>query len=103
MTIGPVALLVMANRLDSITREMTNVVVRTARSTTMAAGRDFSCSIISADHELVSCPDGLPVHVFGSTLISQALSELQPAMKKGDAFIHNDPYRGNSHAADQTI
>ena len=36
-------LVVMSNRLDGITREMTNTVIRAARSTTMAA-RDFSCS-----------------------------------------------------------
>jgi N-methylhydantoinase B len=100
--VNPVSLVVMANRLDSITREMTNTVIRTARSTTMAA-RDFSCSITSGKHELVSCPDGIPVHVFGSTAICQAMGELHPDMKPGDAFIHNDPYMGNSHAADQTI
>jgi N-methylhydantoinase B len=39
-----VTLTVMANRINSIVSEMTNTMVRTARSTTMAA-RDFSCSI----------------------------------------------------------
>lgn len=29
--------------------------------------------------------------------------ELQPNLAPGDAFLHNDPYRGNTHAADHSI
>jgi N-methylhydantoinase B len=97
-----VTLGVMANRLDSITREMTNTMVRTARSTTMAA-KDFSTSIVSSEHEMISCPEGIPVHVYGSALIAEAMAEIHPRFEQGDAFMTNDPYRGNSHAADQTI
>lgn len=95
-------LVIMSNRLDGITREMTNTVIRAARSTTMAA-RDFSCSIVSADHELLSCPEGIPVHVFGASLSAASMVELQPDFREGDAFLHNDPYNGNSHAADLQV
>ena len=102
MSIDAVTLGVMANRLDGIVREMTNTMVRTARSTTMAA-RDFSCSVTSADHEMVSCPEGAPVHVYGSSLLAGAMARLHPGFEPGDAFLSNDPYDGNSHAADYTI
>jgi N-methylhydantoinase B len=102
VAIDRITLGVMANRMDGITREMTNTMVRTARSTTMAA-KDFSCSIVSSDHEMVSCPEGIPVHVYGSALIARAMAETHPDFGEGDAFMTNDPYRGNSHAADQTI
>jgi N-methylhydantoinase B len=102
ITLDTTTLVVMANRLDSITREMTNTVVRTARSTTMAA-KDFSCSVMSADHQMLSSPEGLPVHVFGMGPSAAAMAELQPDFAEGDAFLHNDPYRGNSHAADHQI
>jgi N-methylhydantoinase B len=92
----------MANRLDSITREMTNTMIRTARSTTMAA-RDFSCSITSAEHELLSAPGGIPVHVYGSSLIARSMARVHPDFKEGDAFLHNNPYDGNTHAADHTL
>ena len=95
-------LVVMSNRLDGITREMTNTVLRAARSTTMAA-RDFSCSIVSAEHELLSCPEGIPVHVFGASLSAAAMVEVHPDFRAGDAFLHNDPYLGNSHAADTQV
>ncbi len=98
-----VTLGVMANRLDSITREMTNTMVRTARSTTMAA-KDFSTSIVSAEGEMVSAPEGIPVHVYGSGLIAQAMTEIHGSkIAPGDAYLTNDPYQGNSHAADQTV
>ncbi len=98
----PVTLAIMANRLDSIVREMTNSMIRTARSTTMAA-RDFSCSITSGDHDLISAPEGFPVHVYGSSLIAQSMARVHPDFREGDAFLHNDPYDGNTHAADHTL
>jgi N-methylhydantoinase B len=103
MALDKVTLGVMANRLDSITREMTNTMVRTARSTTMAA-KDFSTSIVSAQGEMVSAPEGIPVHVYGSGLIATAMTEIHGGrIKPGDAYLTNDPYQGNSHAADQTV
>jgi N-methylhydantoinase B len=102
MAIDRVTLGVMANRMDSITREMTNTMVRTARSTTMAA-KDFSTSIVSSEGEMVSAPEGIPVHVYGSGLIAQAMTEIHPVLCQGEAYLTNDPYQGNSHAADQTV
>ena len=98
----PMTLAVMANRLDGVVREMTNTMVRTARSTTMAS-RDFSCSITTAENELLSSPEGVPVHVFGSGLNSRAMTDLHPELRPGDAYLHNDPYLGNTHPADHTI
>ena len=31
------------------------------------------------------------------------MKEFHPVLKRGDAFLHNSPYHGNSHAADHTI
>ena len=92
----------MANRIDGITREMTNTLVRTARSGTLAS-RDLSTSISTAAHELFSAPEGLPVHVYGSGLLCEAMATIHPDFQEGDAFLHNDPYLGNTHAADHTI
>ena len=83
--IDAVTLGVMANRLDGIVREMTNTMVRTARSTTMAA-RDFSCSVTDFEHEMVSCPEGAPVHVYGSSLLAQAMWTIAPSISVADLF-----------------
>ena len=81
---------------------MTNTMVRTARSTTMAS-RDFSCSVCDADHAIVSSPHGALVHVYGSSLLAEAMGRTHPDFREGDAYLSNDPYDGNSHAADYTI
>ncbi len=102
MAVDKVTLTVMANRINSIVMEMTNTMVRTARSTTMAA-RDFSCSITSHTHEMVSFAEAAPVHVYGSGMLAEDMAEIHPDFREGDVFMSNDPYGGNSHAADQTL
>src|SRR4051794_33663809 len=99
----PVLASVLANRFDSIAREMTNTVLRTARSAVISSGRDFSCSLVTADDQLLTVGDGLPVHTFSSHLQTSSIRELHDDVREGDAFLHNDPYLGNTHAADQSI
>ncbi|MGX6448021.1 hydantoinase B/oxoprolinase family protein [Patulibacter sp. S7RM1-6] len=99
----PVLLAVLGNRVDSIVREMENTLLRTGRSAVLAMARDFSCSLVTGDDRLLSSGEGLPVHVFGSELLTEAMHELHDDIADGDAFLHNDPYRGNTHAADHTI
>lgn len=99
----PILLAVMANRIDAIVREMTNTVVLTARSSVIGMARDFSCSILTSKHEIFSAAEGLPVHIFGSNLQGETMARVHPDFKEGDAFLHNDPYTGNTHPADHTI
>lgn len=99
----PVELAIMGNRLDAIVREMTSTVILTANSSVIGMARDFSCSILSSDHDIIGVAEALPVHAFGSNLQGQAMENFHPGFKEGDAFLNNDPYNGNTHAADHTI
>jgi N-methylhydantoinase B len=99
----PILLAVIANRLDGIVREMTNTLLRAGRSAILNTARDFSCSIVTADNRLLSAAEGLPIHIVGSQYLTEAMDELQPERRRGDAFLHNDPYHGNTHHADHTI
>lgn len=99
----PVLTAVLANRFDGIVREMENTLLRAARSAIIAAARDFSCVIITADNQLLSAAEGLPVHIFGSHLQAKSMCELHKDLAEGDAYLHNDPYLGNTHPADHTI
>lgn len=98
-----VLLAVLANRFESIVREMTNTLFRTGRSSVLNMARDFSCSIVSADDQLLAAAEGLQVHVLGAGLQTGSMRELHPDRKPGDAFLHNDPYLGNTHTADHTL
>src|ERR1700722_10516900 len=101
--LDPVTLAVMANRIDGIVREMSNTLQRAGRSAVINSARDFSCAITTADNQLFSSAEGLPVHIFGSHLQSKAMCDLHADLAEGDAFLHNDPYLGNTHPADHTI
>ncbi len=95
---------IIANRVDGIIREMTNTLLRAARSAVINAARDFSCSICTGDDELLASAEGLPVHIFGSNLQTAAMREFHgDDVREGDCYLHNDPYSGNTHAADHTF
>jgi len=102
-TADPILLAVMANRMDSICREMMNTLLRSARSAVINQARDFSCAIVTADNELLASAEGLPVHVIGSEFLAEAMTELHADLADGDAYLHNDPYLGNTHSADHAI
>lgn len=103
MSIDPVTLAVIANRLESIVREMSNTLLRAGRSTVLTIARDFSCAIVTSEHELLASAEGLPVHIAGAAYQARAMAEAHPDFAEGDAFLHNDPYSGNTHAADHMI
>src|SRR5262249_18536000 len=96
------SMVVIANRLDGVVREMTSTILRTARSMTMAA-RDFSCCLVSAEHELLASPEGMLAHVSGVGPSAGDMARLHPEFAEGDAFLHNDPYLGGGHAADHQL
>ena len=94
---------VIANKVDGIVREMTNTLLRSARSAVINSARDFSCAILTADDELLAAAEGIPVHIFGAQLQAAALRASHPELREGDAYLDNNPYVGNSHAADHTV
>lgn len=100
----PVSLAVITSRMEGIVRRMTNTLFRTARSSVLNTARDFSCAIITGDDELLAVADSLPIHVMsGPDLIARYMRECHPQLAAGDAFLHNSPYHGNSHAGDHCI
>lgn len=94
---------VISNRFDGIVREMENTLLRAGRSAVLNMARDFSCSIITGDNRLLASAEGLPVHVIGGDELGRALDKYHPDAAEGDAYLHNDPYEGNTHAADHTL
>ncbi|SJZ30820.1 N-methylhydantoinase B [Enhydrobacter aerosaccus] len=101
--IDPVVTAVIASRIDGIVREMTNTLLRAARSAVISSARDFSCGICTGDNQLLACVEGLPIHIFGVHEQARAMTLAHPTLSEGDAFLHNDPYTGNTHPADHTF
>jgi N-methylhydantoinase B len=100
----PVLLSVMANRLDGIVREMTNTLLRAARSAVISSARDFSCCLVTGDDQLLAPAEGLPVHIFGCHIQTANMRRYHAGdIRRGDAYLDNDPYGGNTHPADHTF
>lgn len=99
-----VDLALITNRFEGIVRKMTNTLFRTARSGVINSARDFSACILTAGGELLAAAESLPIHTLcGPDLIVMAMREFHPELRRGDAFLHNSPYHGNSHAADHCM
>lgn len=104
MNSDPTRFSVLARRLDGIVHKMQATLMRTSRSGVISSGHDCSCCLLSARSELVAVADSIPIHVMvGPDLMSEAMHEHHVALRRGDAFLHNSPYHGNSHAADLSI
>ncbi len=98
-----VQLAIINKRLESICRKMANTLFRTGRSGVLNTARDFSCCIVTADNQLLSSAESLPIHVLiGPDMMAKAMKNFHPNLKRGDAFLNNSPYHGCSHPADYT-
>lgn len=99
----PILMAVLANRFDAIVREMTNTLFRTGRSAVLNMARDFSCCVLTTDDRIIAAAEGLQSHILGTGLQTPYMRAFHPDMAEGDAFLHNDPYLGNTHTADHTV
>jgi len=105
MTLDPVQLALTQNRLDYITRQMGEVMVRTARSPIFSQAHDFTCFVCGPDGWLVSQADGIPIHSGGGGFAVRALlGRFGTRLKPGDVFVLSDPYvAGGNHLPDWVI
>jgi N-methylhydantoinase B len=103
-TTSPLQLALLSNRFEGVARAMMNTLLRTARSAILNTARDFSCCILTGDDQMLAMAESLPIHVMsGPDLIARYMKATHPALRRGDAFLHNSPYHGNSHAADWCV
>ena len=99
----PITHSVVAHRLESIAREMADVMIRTSMSQILNSSRDFSTAILDARAQLVAQGEGIPVHISALPPAVEAVCEyFGDDINEGDLFILNDPYFGGSHLPDIT-
>jgi N-methylhydantoinase B len=97
----PVTLQVVANALQSIADEMATTIVRTAHSTVVRDGMDFSSALCDPDGETVAQAVSVPFHL-GSipTAMASLIGHYGDRVRPGDVFIMNDPFDGGMHLQD---
>lgn len=92
---------VIANRLDTITKEMGYALERSSRSPIFAEACDFACGICNGDGDLVSQINGIPILAAAGTFsVKEVIRKYQDLIQAGDVFILNDPYQGGNHLPD---
>jgi N-methylhydantoinase B len=97
-------LAVLSKRLESIARRMAHTPTAPAARASSTRARDLSCCIVQQTTSSSPKRRACPSHVLvGPNLMSRWMIECHPRLSRGDAFLHNSPYHGNSHAADHTI
>lgn len=97
-------LAILSHRFEGVARKMSNTLLRTGRSGVLNRAKDFSCCIVTAAGDLLTTAESLPIHVLsGPDLMARSMLRFHPRLARGDAFLHNSPYHGCSHAADQSI
>jgi N-methylhydantoinase B/oxoprolinase/acetone carboxylase alpha subunit len=99
--VDPVTLQIAANALASIADEMATTIFRTAHSTVVRDGMDFSAAVLDAGGETVAQAVTVPFHL-GSlpTAIERLLEHYRDELRPGDVFVMNDPFDGGIHLQD---
>ena len=101
--IDPITLEVLREGFVSIVREMRVTLVRTAYSSILYEGEDFSCVLIDGRAQIVAMSKGQdhPLHIVPIGWSMRAVREkFGGDIHPGDIFLHNDPYTGGTHLND---
>ncbi len=100
----PITLEVVEESFISIVREMRANLARTAYSSVLYEGRDFSCVIMDREGQLVAQAEDNPSHVFPIPWSVRLMFErFGKDIHPGDVFLHNDPYTGGTHLNDVAL
>ncbi len=101
--VDPITLEVLRETFSSIVREMRVTLVRTAYSSVLYEGEDFSCVLMDGDAQIVSMSKGQdhPLHIVPISWSMRSVREkFGDDIHPGDFFLHNDPYTGGTHLND---
>ncbi|MEO5612227.1 MAG: hydantoinase B/oxoprolinase family protein, partial [Sphingomicrobium sp.] len=107
--VDPVRLEIFNNLFMAIAEEMGVALQSTATSVNIKERLDFSCALFDACGALIANAPHIPVHL-GSmgesirTIIdSRGEGRDGRGIRRGDAYVLNDPYRGGTHLPDITV
>ena len=100
-----VTLEVLRSRLQAIAEEGAITIERTAISPVIAESRDYSCTLLEANGDLIVA-GGAITHHFGvcGHAVRATLAKFGDTIVPGDMFFANDPHNGGGlHAQDVLV
>ena len=107
--VDPVRLEIFNNLFMAIAEEMGVALQSTATSVNIKERLDFSCAIFDRQGALIANAPHIPVHLgsMGESIrrIIETRGEEKDGrgIRRGDAYVLNDPYRGGTHLPDITV
>ena len=105
----PVMLEIFNNLFMAIAEEMGVALQSTATSVNIKERLDFSCAIFDAEGALIANAPHIPVHLGSMGESIRTIIETRGGgrdgrgIRRGDAYVLNDPYRGGTHLPDITV
>jgi len=99
--VDPITLQIVGNALASMADEMATTICRTAHSTVVRDGMDFSAVVCDAQGRTVAQAVSVPFHL-GSipAAMETLLAHYEGRIRPGDVFVLNDPFDGGMHLQD---
>jgi 5-oxoprolinase (ATP-hydrolysing) len=107
--VDPVRLEIFNNLFMAIAEEMGVALQSTATSVNIKERLDFSCAIFDAEGALIANAPHIPVHLgsMGESIRriidTRGNAKDGRGIRRGDAYVLNDPYRGGTHLPDITV
>ena len=100
----PVMLEIFNNLFMAIAEQMGVTLANTAYSVNIKERLDFSCAIFDTAGGLIANAPHLPVHLgaMGES-VRVVATENAGKMRRGDAYVLNNPYHGGTHLPDVTV
>ncbi|MCC5864559.1 MAG: hydantoinase B/oxoprolinase family protein [Wenzhouxiangella sp.] len=100
----PVLLEVFNKLFMAIAEHMGAALQRTAWSANIKERLDFSCALFDDQGRLIANAPHVPVHLgsMGES-VRAVIEDHHDAMRPGDVFLLNNPYRGGTHLPDLTV
>jgi 5-oxoprolinase (ATP-hydrolysing) len=97
------------NLFMAIAEEMGVALQSTATSVNIKERLDFSCALFARDGALIANAPHIPVHLGSMGESIRHIIETRGGgrdrrgIRRGDAYVLNDPYRGGTHLPDVTV
>ena len=99
--VDPITLQIVGNALASMADEMATTICRTAHSTVVRDGMDFSAVVCDAKGRTVAQAVSVPFHLGSIPAAMETLLEhYGERIRPGDVFVMNDPFDGGMHLQD---
>ena len=105
----PVMLEIFNNLFMAIAEEMGVALQATATSVNIKERLDFSCALFARDGALIANAPHIPVHLGSMGESIRHIIDMRGGnrdgrgIRRGDAYVLNDPYRGGTHLPDITV